>query len=171
MNIDSFRTTPAFRRFKYQRCCYLIRPRRDDALFGSSAQLWLKAGVARTNLWNRLRSYKCYWPAGVDILAVATVRQPDDFEGEAITVVEKHVLSKVRRLRPGCESLRPDQAAAAIAAMREHRFTGEVWVAQMYDNQVQSSSVPLARRQSDQTPGRGCPCTGSIQSDGVSVSR
>lgn len=129
MNIDDFRATETCRRFKYQRCCYLIRPRRDDTLFGSSARLWLKAGVARTNLWNRLRSYKCYWPAGVDILAVATVRQPDDFEGEAITVVEKHVLSKVRRLRPGIESLRHDQAAAAIAAMREHRFTGEVWVA------------------------------------------
>jgi hypothetical protein len=132
MNLDAFRETAAFRRFKYQRCVYLIRPKHDDALFGKSACLWLKVGIARTNLWNRLRSYRTYWP-GVEILAVATVRQPDDFEGEAIAVVERHVLSRTRRLRPGVESLRHDQAAAVIAAMRSHRFTNEVWVSRSTD--------------------------------------
>lgn len=127
MDLDKFRATATFRRFKYQRCVYLIRPRRDDTLFGSSARLWLKVGIARTNLWNRLRSYRTYWASGVQVLAVATVRQPDDFEGEAITTVEKHVLSRVRRVRPGCESLRWDQAESAIAAIRQHHFTHEVW--------------------------------------------
>ena len=129
MDLDKFRHTSVFRRFKYQRCVYLIRPKHDDALFGNSACRWLKVGIARTNLWNRLRSYRTYWPSGVQVLACATVGQPGSFEGEAIAVVERHVLFRARRLRPGVESLRHDQATAVISAMRSHKFTIEVWTA------------------------------------------
>jgi hypothetical protein len=125
MELKKFERTEAFRKLKYQRCWYLIRPC-DSTYLGISAR-WIKAGISRTNLTKRLRAYQTYWPSGVEVIAVAGITQPEDSPMEMISVVEKYVLGKVKRVKPGVESLSWDQVDAAIKAVRSHPRVFFVW--------------------------------------------
>lgn len=128
MEFSRFQRTEAYRKLNFHRCWYLIRPR-DSAELGISAR-WIKAGISRTSLFHRLRAYKTYWPSGIEVIAVAGIRQPEEghaAEDEAIAKVEKFVLRKVKRIRAGVESLRWDQADEAIKAVRSHPLVFYVW--------------------------------------------
>jgi hypothetical protein len=130
ITLTEFMKTEAFRRLRYQRSWYLVRPVDSEEL-GMRAR-FVKQGISRTDLGRRLRSYRTYWASGVEILAAAAVRQPEEGEGcdaEAISVVERAVLDRVKRVRPNIETLWADQADAAIDAVRRHPLTFFVWEA------------------------------------------
>ena len=130
ITLTDFMKTAAFRRLRYQRSWYLVRPVDSEAL-GIQA-LFVKQGISRTDLGRRLRSYRTYWPSGVQVIAAAAIRQPEQGEGadaEAISVVERAVLARVKRVRPGVESLWLNQVDAAISAVRHHPLVFYVWEA------------------------------------------
>jgi len=130
ITLTDFMKTAAFRRLRYQRSWYLVRPV-DSKELGIQA-LFVKQGISRTDLGRRLRSYRTYWPSGVQVIAAAAIRQPEEGEGadsEAISVVEKAVLAQVKRVRPGVETLWLNQVDAAISAVRHHPLVFYVWEA------------------------------------------
>ena len=130
ITLTEFIKTAAFKRIRYQRAWYLVRPV-DSAELGIQAR-FVKQGISRTDLGRRLRSYRTYWPSGVQVLAAAAIRQPEEGEGadaEAISVVEKAVLAQVKRIRPNVETLWQDQVDAAISAVRRHPLVFFVWEA------------------------------------------
>ena len=128
MDYADFKKTKFYEEARFQRCLYLIRPKMDQRFFKADSPMWLKAGVSRTNLYNRFKVYSSYWPMGIEILALATVEQPETMIDEAIIEVERYVLSKVLRIRPKIESLWPDQSSAVIDALKEHPLVLRLWV-------------------------------------------
>jgi hypothetical protein len=102
--------------------------KQDERFFHPDSPLWCKVGLSRTNLYNRLKVYSSYWPTGIQILALATIEQPETMVSEAVMEVERYVLSKVHRIRERIESLYSDQTSNVIKALKSHPLVSRIWV-------------------------------------------
>ena len=92
MNLDTFMYTIAAREMRYQRCFYVISPRPDPSL-GIAAPRWTKMGIASTDLFNRLKSYRTYWPSGINVHMIACIAQREDSDVCEIKKLEKQVIT------------------------------------------------------------------------------
>ena len=131
MDLEIFKRTDACRKMNYSRCIYVVRPTTNEEM-GIKAY-WYKVGQSKTSLVNRLRQYLTALPYGIDVLAVATVRQPLDCDEMVVSSVEKLICDSDKlaptRIRK-TESFRhtPWALASILKSLRGHPDVQQVWV-------------------------------------------
>ena len=108
MELGLFKQTTTCGRFNFQKCIYLISSKPCDRI-GLANPLWMKLGMSSgSSLKNRFRTYQTYWPAGVHIHAVATVKQCIHSDRDTLRDVEPFIVNyaslNYTRVRPRCES-------------------------------------------------------------------
>jgi len=130
MDLETFKRTDACRRMNYGRCIYVIRPTSNKEM-GIDAK-WIKIGQSKTCLQNRLRQYNTALPYGIDVLAVATVRQPMDCDELLVSKVEKSIcddviMSKQRIRKTESFRRRPWMMQWILSCLLCHPDVQQVW--------------------------------------------
>ena len=134
MNFNTFQKTAIGKQMRYQRCLYMISPIPDVSL-GLDAPKWKKIGIASTDLYNRMKTYRTYWPRGINVHMIATVKQPLDSEICQIKNVEKHLIDSMMlctnriRCTESFRDLSQGKMDWIVSSLREHPMVTAVWVA------------------------------------------
>ena len=132
MNLDTFVHTVAARELRYQRCFYMISPRPDPSM-GMHFPRWTKMGIASTDLFNRLKTYRTYWPCGINVHMIVSIGQGEDSDVNELKRFEKLVIGQPwlqsQRLR-NTESfldISIDQCDHLQSIIRDHDRVLRIW--------------------------------------------